>query len=116
MVRKNGQFKEIIEHLNHMICLNLMRTRKHPFIKFKIEINNKFSYFLQTQYNLKGRFVKCDSILKDFVLITNNYYNKIDCHQIKKDTFEIKNKNINAKTKIRSLFKKFQLSRSHIYQ
>jgi hypothetical protein len=112
MVRNNSKFKEIIQHLNHMICFNLVRTRKHPFIKFKIEIDNKFHDFLHTKYNLKGRFVKCDSILKDFALITNNYYNDDDFHQIKKDSFEIKllkNKNLKAKTKVGSLLKEISV-------
>ena len=109
------EFKELAKAININIGENLLKTRKHPKIRFKVEISNKLKAFLQKKYGINGSFQKQAGFLKDADLITNNFYNKTDCHQIFKDSFEIKTtvneKEITVITKIgdqleRKYFKK----------
>ena len=89
MISKS-KFNSVLTQLKFGICINLLKTKKNPHVKFKIEIDAEFKNYLEKEYQIKGRFKKCMQLLVDFNLITESYYNHNDCHKVKENTFEIK--------------------------
>lgn len=99
---------EIIKNIQYNIGMNLIKTKKRPCIKFKVEINKELENTLKIKYFLNGRFKNCPSFLRDFKIIYSNYYNDTDFHSIKLDTFELKltkQKKINLISKVRNKLK-----------
>ena len=56
----------------------------------KIPISKGIQQILTTRYNIGGRYKQCSVFLKDFSIITQRYFNKINWCQIKESSFELK--------------------------
>ena len=83
------QFKEFFNSLSVNIGMNLLKTNKRPSIRFKIDISEKLKIYLKKKYGINGRFRKSAELVRETEIITNNYYNETECHQILHDSFEI---------------------------
>ena len=83
-------FIPFIKSLNYNIALNLLKTRRCSYINFKLDINDSFKKFLQTKYELKGRFINCNRMLSELKMVSRNFYNMNDSHQILNGSFQMK--------------------------
>ena len=99
---------DCINNIQYFIGINLIKTRKRPNIKMKIEINKELMDFLSLKYHLNGRFKNCPNFLKDFKLVCTNFHDESNFHQINLETFQLKltkEKNVILKTKIKNKIK-----------